>query len=227
MARLPRLSIPGIPQHVIQRGNNRQVCFGAEEDFAAYAHWLKEGSVKYGVALHAWVFMTNHVHLLATPETEESISRMMQFLGRHYVQYFNHQYRRTGTLWEGRYKSCLVQDDMYLLDCYRYIELNPVRATMVESPADYHWSSYLINAQGLESRLCTPHSIYLALGQSKSKQLAIYQAQFRVHIIDAQTISAIRKTTRTGMALGSLPINQNNSVDTVLLNQVQHRLGPA
>ena len=101
MARLPRLSVPGIPQHIIQRGNNRQVCFGSVQDFSVYANWLKDGAEKYQVAIHVWTFMTNHVHLLATPKTEKGVSQLMQYLGRHYVQYFNRQYRRTGTLWEG------------------------------------------------------------------------------------------------------------------------------
>ena len=137
MARLPRICLPGIAQHVIQRGNNRQVCFGANDDFAAYAHWLEEYAEKYHVAVHAWVFMTNHVHLLVTPTTADGVSRLMQSLGRRYVRYFNHTYQRSGTLWEGRFKSCVVEDDSYLLLCQRYIELNPVRAGMVEHPADY------------------------------------------------------------------------------------------
>ena len=107
MARLPRICLPGIPQHVVQRGNNRQACFGSEEDFAAYACWLDESARKYQVAIHAWVFMTNHVHLLVTPEIEGGVSKMMQTLGRQYVRYFNHTYRRSGTLWEGRFKPCV------------------------------------------------------------------------------------------------------------------------
>ena len=142
MARLARIRSTGIPQHIIQRGNNRQVCFGGAEDFAAYAHWLEESSRKHRVAIHAWVFMTNHVHLLVTPETDTGISRMMQTLGRHYVRYFNYAYRRTGTLWEGRFKACAVDAVDYLLVCQRYIELNPVRAGMVNDPGEYAWSSY-------------------------------------------------------------------------------------
>lgn len=202
MARLPRLNLPGIPQHIIQRGNNRQACFGAEQDFAAYAHWLKEASEKYQVAIHAWVFMTNHVHLLVTPEKERSVSQMMQYLGRHYVQYFNHQYRRSGTLWEGRYKSCLVEDDTYLLDCYRYIELNPVRANMVNGPGDYVWSSYGSNALGRQTALCTPHPLYLELGASPDERLLAYRGLFAAHI-DEQSLITIRKATNAGMVLGS------------------------
>lgn len=169
MARLPRICPPGIPQHIIQRGNNRQVCFASEEDFAAYAHWLEQYSREYQVAIHAWVFMTNHVHLLVTPEREDSVSRMMQTLGRHYVRYFNYSYKRSGTLWEGRFKSCLVEEENYLLICQRYIELNPVRAGMVGSPADYSWSSYRANGLSKPAKLLTPHHIYIMNLERHSK----------------------------------------------------------
>ena len=163
MARLPWVSPVNMPQHIIQRGSNRQICFASEQDFASYVSWLKKYSKKYCVDIHAWVLMTNHVHLLCTPRMTNSISLMMQSLGRQYVRYFNCCYKRTGTLWEGRYKSCLVQAEDYLLQLYRYIELNPVRAKMIEDPADYHWSSYQVNGLGKESELCTPHPIYIAL----------------------------------------------------------------
>ncbi|EFH74156.1 transposase [Vibrio cholerae RC385] len=156
MARLPRVHLAGCPEHIILRGNNRQVCFASEEDFAAYAHWLKEYSDAFGVHVHAWVFMTNHVHLLCTATDARGIRLMMQSLGRQYVRYFNRQYHRSGTLWEGRFKSCLVQEEHYILAVYRYIEMNPVRAGMVASPADYHWSSYASNAQGKATALCQP-----------------------------------------------------------------------
>ena len=120
----------------MQRGNDRQVCFTSDKDIAAYAHWLHEGAVKYEVLIHAWVFMTNHVHLLVTPCVDMASSRLMQFIGRHYVRHFNYTYRRSGTLWEGRYHSCLVQAEAYLLSCQRYMGLNPVRANMVADPAD-------------------------------------------------------------------------------------------
>lgn len=152
MARKPRLDLVGVPQHIIQRGNNRDICFVANDDYAAYTHWLQETSQKYDVAVHAWVFMTNHVHLLATPAVKGAVSKMMQSIGRRYVQYFNHTYRRSGTLWEGRFKSCLVDSEQYLLECYRYIELNPVRAGMVDEPSKYRWSSYCINALGKASK---------------------------------------------------------------------------
>lgn len=202
MARLPRLNVPGIPQHIIQRGNNRQACFGSEQDFAAYAHWLKEGAEKYQIAVHAWVFMTNHIHLLVTPKAEKSISQLMQYLGRYYVQYFNREYRRSGTLWEGRYKSCLVQQEHYLLQCYCYIELNPVRANMINHPADYAWSSYATNALGRTSSLHTPHSLYLALGRSREERMIAYQSLFSAHL-DGETEKEISTATNTGMVLGN------------------------
>ena len=139
MTRRNRACPAGVAQRLIQRGNNRQPCFVRDEDSAAYAHWLREAAERFEVAVHAWVLMTNHVHLLATPATDDGISRMMQHLGLRYVRYFNHVHERTGTLWEGRYKACLAQDAEYSLQCYHYIELNPVRAGMVSDPADYRW----------------------------------------------------------------------------------------
>ena len=134
MPRKCRVCPPGLPVHVVQRGNNRQVCFADDADLKAYAHWLREAADKYSVAIHAWVFMTNHVHLLVTLSSADGVSRCMQYLGRHYVRRFNFRYRRTGTLFEGRFKSGIVQSREYLLICQRYIELNPVRAGMVSDP---------------------------------------------------------------------------------------------
>jgi len=202
MARLSRVCPIGIPQHVIQRGNNRQVCFGGEQDFAAYAGWLKDYSKKYQVDIHAWVLMTNHVHLLCTPRVENAVSQMMQSLGRRYVRYFNFSYKRTGTLWEGRFKSCLVQEEGYLLQLYRYIELNPVRGGMVEHPSDYAWSSYLINALGKISELCTPHPLYLALGSEPIERQSRYRELFKHHI-EGKLLEDIRLAANKGMAFGN------------------------
>ena len=157
MPRKPRISPVGIPQHIIVRGNNRQVCFTNEDDMAFYLSCLKDYSKKHQLQIHAWVLMTNHIHLLCTPNIEGAVSKTMQDVGRLCVYYFNKTYQRTGTLWEGRYKSSLVQTEYYLLALYRYIELNPVRAGMVKDPADYSFSSYQINALGKQSNLCTPH----------------------------------------------------------------------
>ena len=202
MARLARISPVGIPLHVIQRGNNRQSCFAAPEDYAAYLNWLKEYSKKFFVSIHAWVLMTNHVHLLCTPEKDGAVSQMMQSVGRRYVQYFNRQYRRSGTLWEGRYRSCLIQAEDYLLEVYRYIELNPVRARMVAGPGDYPWSSYPMNALGRESDLCIPHSEYLRLSERKAYRLRKYRALFE-HCVEDDLLTEIREGLNKGMALGN------------------------
>ncbi|MDH5184493.1 MAG: transposase [Gammaproteobacteria bacterium] len=202
MARLPRLCLRGIPQHIIQRGNNRQACFACDEDFAAYAGWLKDYSRKYEVKIHAWVFMTNHVHLLATPEEERGVSDMMKSLRRMYVRYFNHSYRRTGTLWEERYKASIVDAENYLLTCMRYIELNPERAGMAQLPEEYAWSSYQANGVGKAIKLCTPHPIYKSLGRTVQSRTASYRELFRYHL-EPELVGQIRKSVNQGMALGN------------------------
>ena len=202
MARLPRITPIDLPVHVIQRGNNRQDCFVSDEDHGAYAGWLKEYSKKYRVDIHAWVMMTNHVHLLCTPRQAGGISKMMQSLGRRYVQYFNFEYDRSGTLWEGRFKSCLVQAERYLLEVHRYIELNPVRAGMVTDPGEYRWSSYQVNALGRVSELCTPHQEYLSLDEEPSSRQSMYRELFTYHV-EGELLEEIRDNTCKGMAVGS------------------------
>ena len=202
MARLRRYAPGGIPQHIIQRGNNRTICFGSDDDMAAYAGWLYEGASKYGVDIHGWAFMTNHVHLLATPNESDSISRLMQFLGRQYVRYFNRAYGGTGTLFEGRFKSCPVQSENYLLTCLRYIELNPVRAGMVDDPVEYYWSSYPANAFGKPVKLWSPHPEYLKLGRESSIRQSRYRALFEV-AIGREMVANIRQSAQRGLALGS------------------------
>lgn len=201
MPRRVRTCPQGIPQHIIQRGNNRQACFANERDFATYAEWLLEASLTCEVAVHSWVFMTNHVHLLVTPQSPVGVSRMMQTLGRRYVRYFNKAYGRTGTLWEGRFRSCPVDADHYLLTCQRYIELNPVRAGMVDSPADYHWSGYQANALGVAARLCTPHQAYLQLGNTTQERLAAYRGLFAGHM-EPRLLEEIRTAVNKGLTLG-------------------------
>ena len=201
MARLPRFCPAGLPQHIIQRGNNRSICFASDEGCSAYAHWLREYAEKCEVLIHAWVFMTNHVHLLATPSTDSGISTMMQALGRRYVQYFNFTYRRSGTLWEGRYKSSAVDTEKYLLACYRYIELNPVRANMVADPSEYVWSSYRCNALGAESSLCSPHEQYRLLGENAEMRQYHYRELFKYQV-DGQLLDDIRQAVNKGLALG-------------------------
>ncbi len=202
MARLTRITPAGVPVHVIQRGNNRQVCFAADEDYIAYRDWLTKYSRKHGVDIHAWVLMTNHVHLLCTPEADNSLSQMMQSLGRQYVRYFNHKYQRSGTLWEGRYKSCLIQEEKYLLELYRYIELNPVRARIVKNPGAYKWSSYQANGLGENSELCIPHPEYLSLGLDPGERLSHYRSLLS-HQIDSTLIEEIRLNSNKCMAIGN------------------------
>jgi putative transposase len=188
--------------HVVQRGNNRQVCFASNADLKAYTIWLLEGATQYGIDIHAWVFMTNHVHLLLTPKTRNAVSRCMQYVGRLYVRYFNHRYMRTGTLFEGRFKSCLVQHGNYLLACQRYIELNPVRAGLVRDPADYTWSSYRAHAFGQAARMWQPHPEYLALGRTKASRMHAYRKLFADEL-DAEAITSIRDALNTGLVLGN------------------------
>ena len=159
MPRKPRFNLIGIPQHVIQRGNNREPCFYAEQDYRRYLNDLREVAKKYRCRIHAYVLMTNHVHTLVTPMMEYGISQMMQALGRRYVYYINKTYKRTGTLWEGRYKASLIDSDAYLLTCMRYIELNPIRANMVSHPGEYRWSSYQANAQNGDDPLLDNHPL--------------------------------------------------------------------
>jgi putative transposase len=201
MARLPRLYFPGCAQHVIQRGNNREACFYDEADYKAYLSFLKEAATKYQVEIHAFVMMTNHVHLLVTPGDKQGISRLMQAQGRKYVQYFNFTYGRTGTLWEGRYKSTLVDSDSYLLTVYRYIELNPVRADMVSHASEYPWSSYQSNALGKPLQLLTPHTLYLQLGKSEAERQSTYRSLFRGRMPERE-LTAIREATNKAWVLG-------------------------
>ncbi len=159
-----RMYLPEVPAHVVQRGNNRDACFFAEQDYHEYLNWLKEAVDKYRVELQAYVLMTNHVHLLMTPSDEIGISKVIQSVGRRYVQNVNHGYKRSGTLWKGRHKGSIVDAEDYLLSCYRYIELNPVRAGMVNHPGEYPWSSYRHHADGELNRYVTDHALYKAPG---------------------------------------------------------------
>lgn len=202
MPRRPRIHLDGVPLHIVQRGHNRQPCFFAEEDYHAYLHWLGEALRKEQCALHAYALMTNHVHLLLTPKKAEAVPRLIIALGRRYVQYINVTYRRTGTLWDSRYKSSLIQADTYLLACQRYIELNPVRAAMVEDPAHYRWTSYRINALGQASPLITPHALYRALGATDKARQSAYRALFRTQL-DQAAIDDIRRALNQNQPLGN------------------------
>ncbi len=202
MSRQPRFILPGQPQHVIQRGNNRDVIFVSDDDYKFYLEKLQAACARFECELHAYVLMTNHVHLLLTPQTEGGIGKVMQSVGRYYVQYFNYKYKRTGTLWEGRYKATLLDSEVYLLTCSRYIELNPVRAGMVDAPADYPWSSYASNALGEDSSLIKPHEIYLALGSNEVERCEAYRALFASHT-DSDIFNEIRHATNKSWVLGS------------------------
>lgn len=201
MPRRPRIHLAGLPLHIVQRGHNRDACFFADEDYLAYREWLGEAIKNTGCQLHAYVQMTNHVHLLLTPPEPAAVSRLAISLGRRYVQYINKTYRRTGTLWDSRYKSSLVQTDAYLLLCQRYIELNPVRAAMVDDPAHYCWSSYRANGLGQPDPLLTPHEIYTSLGQSDIERQAAYRALFRPEL-DNEAICDIRRALDQSQPLG-------------------------
>ena len=202
MPRRPRVHIDGTPLHIVQRGHNRQACFFAEEDYHTYLHWLREALAEQQCRLHAYVLMTNHVHLLLTPKKAEAVPRLVISLGRRYVQYINHTYRRTGTLWDSRYKSSLIQAEEYLLSCQRYIELNPVRAGMVDDPAHYRWSSYRTHALGQSAEWLTPHPLYLSIDPDAKRRQAAYRALFRSEL-DQEAISDIRLALNQNQPLGS------------------------
>lgn len=202
MARLGRYFLPDQPLHVIQRGNNRAPIFFAGEDYTRYRGWLAAAAADYGCRIHAYVLMTNHVHVLATPETAGSLPRMMQSLGRRYVRYVNAAYRRTGTLWEGRYRAAPIDSEAYFLACCRYIELNPVRAKMVAHPRDYPWSSYAAHAHGAADALVSDHALYRRLGKSAAERQKSYRALFQAQLGE-DFLEALRGATNGGWALGN------------------------
>jgi putative transposase len=193
--------MPGVPLHLIQRGNNRSVCFFSEDDYLFYLELLAEQANKNSCEIHAWCLMTNHVHLLISPHEHSSTSLLMKGIGQRYVQYINRTYGRSGTLWEGRFRSCLVQSDSYVLACYRYIEMNPVRAKMVTHPAEYRWSSYRANVQSEFSHLITPHAQYLSLGDTDVSTAEVYRELFRSKL-EIGLVDQIRAATNGNYVLG-------------------------
>jgi putative transposase len=201
MARLTRYFLPDQPLHVIQRGNNRAPIFFAPDDYALYRDWLRAAAAEHGCAIHAYVLMTNHVHLLVSPRDARSIPRTLQSLGRRYVRHVNDRDRRTGTLWEGRYRATVIDSEAYFLACCRYIELNPVRAGMVAAPGDYPWSSYASHAEGAPDGLLTMHRLYRALGRSAAARREAYRALVDEPLAGA-VVDDIRRATNTGWALG-------------------------
>ncbi len=202
MPRRPRIIAAGVPLHIIQRGNNRQPCFFANEDYQLYLNWLTEYAQNTVCLIHAYVLMTNHVHLLLTPTQSESAANLMKQLGQRYVQYINRTYKRSGTLWEGRFRSSIIEQQNYLFICQRYIEMNPVRAGMVSHPEEYPWSSYQVNGQGIISELVTPHPLYFDLGRNEKERLDAYGELFRYEL-EAGEIDNIRKATNGNFVLGS------------------------
>jgi putative transposase len=201
MPRRARFCLAGLPQHIIQRGNNRQVSFFTEEDYRFYIDCLSESKRKYGCLVHAYVLMTNHVHLLASANEVDGLSRMMQHLGRSFVRYINGTYRRTGTLWEGRFKASLVDSEQYYMRCCHYIENNPVRAGMVRHPAEHAWSSYRFHASGDEDRLVSAHEMYQLLGSTPEERQRHYRESFRNELAEP-ALQEIRDTVNRGWPLG-------------------------
>jgi len=201
MPRRPRLVCPEYPLHVIQRGHNRQACFFSEADYQAYLATMAHQVQELDCRIHAYVLMTNHVHLLISFADADAPSALMKGVGQWYSRYVNKTYGRTGTLWEGRYRSCVVQDDAYLLTCQRYIELNPLRAGMAEHPADYPWSSYHANANGRSDPLIQAHPVYKGLAHGDEQRRAAYRSLFETPLADTWT-EQIRQATNGNFALG-------------------------
>lgn len=201
MARLNRLTLPGLPHHIIQRGNNRQAIFTSVSDYQYLLALIDENAKKFEVDIHAYVLMSNHFHLLATPQTDTGLPHMMQAVGRRYVRYFNDSQARTGTLWEGRYKSTLIQTDRYLLACMAYIDLNPVRAGMLAEPRDYPWSSHAFYVGLRADKLVTPHALFWDLANTPFGREAAYADLVRAGI-SADQQAALTRSTLTGWALG-------------------------
>jgi putative transposase len=201
MARRARLKLAGLPLHVIQRGNNKSDCFFHERDYLLFLQLLEELGSLFECSVHTYVLMTNHVHLLVTPQRPEGVSQMMKHLGQRYVQYVNRTYKRTGCLWEGRFRSSIVDSEEYLMRCYRYIELNPVRAGIVRHPAHYAWSSYHANALGRSCSVVVPHAQYLALASSEEGRRVRY-SELVDGALSSEELEEIRAAARGGYALG-------------------------
>jgi len=201
MARLPRIDLPGVPQHVVQRGNNRLPCFLDDGDRLRYLQLLADALLATRCQLHAYVLMDNHVHLLLTPPEVGAIGKMMQRLGRNYVALFNGRHGRTGTLWEGRYKACLVDSEHYVLRCYRYIDLNPVRARLIDDPVAYRWSGCAANTGRRTGSGLVPHAGWLALGSTDAERASAYRALLD-ETLDDDTLAEIRSYLQQQRALG-------------------------
>jgi putative transposase len=202
MPRKPRFYVPGAPVHALQRGHNRSAVFFDDLDYLEYLRCLKQAADSCGCAVHAYVLMTNHVHLLLTPGGADSVACLFQSLGRHYVRHVNETYQRHGSLWEGRYKCNVIESQAYLLSCMRYIELNPVRAGMVDHPAKYRWSSYAANALGVSNAVLTAHTEYMALGGSSNDRQSVFRGLFDGGL-DSDELALVRCAVQTGTPLGN------------------------
>jgi len=220
MARLPRLVVPNQPHHIIQRGVDQQLVFHDAADHLFFLEHLREGSRQFNVAIHAYVLMPNHLHLLATPADKDGLARMMQWLGRHYVPYFNQKYHRSGTLWQGRYRTAVLDAERYLMLCSRYIDLNPVRAKLVTQAGDYPWSSYQHHVGIKSDPLITDHGLYWALGNTPFEREAAYRRLIEEGL-DEQEVRMLSEATLKGWALGS------DQFKSGLERQVHRRVQPS
>lgn len=219
MPRQLRYTLAGIPQHIIQRGHNRQATFFGDQDYRHYLNFLRDACVRHSCQLHAYVLMTNHVHLLMTPNEPSAIVKVMQSVGRRYVGYVNDLYQRTGTLWEGRYKASLVDSEQYVLGCYRYIELNPVRANLVNDPRDYPWSSFLHHVGERNDAFVSDHVHYMALGRTASERYRTYRNLIHPRL-DETLLSTIRVTTNQCLILGDESFK--DMVEQMTMRRVRH-----
>jgi putative transposase len=197
-----RIKLEGLPQYILQRGNNNQPCFFADADYRFYRDCLYDASVKYRCRIHAYVLMEKHVHMLITPESPISIAKCLQSVGRRYVQYINYTYQRTGTLWEGRYKSSLVDVNHYLLACCCYQEAIPVLAGLVDHPAKYPWSSFRYNGLGIKDLLVTQHDHYKALGSTHKEQTLAYHSLYQRQLT-RDMIEQITRSVQFGRVIGT------------------------
>ena len=220
MARLPRLVAPNQPHHIIQRGHDSLRIFRDDQDFRSFLGWLREAAHQFRVAIHAYVLLPDHLHLLATPQDEVGLGRMMQWVGRQYVPYFNARYGRSGTLWQGRYRAVVLEPRAYLLSCCRYIELNPVRAQLASNHVDYPWSSYAHHAGLKPNPLITDHAVYWALGNTPFDREAAYRRLLEQEPPSAESV-AFTEATLKGWPLGS------EALKAALAKQLGRRVSPA
>ncbi len=213
MARKPRFYLPDVPAHVMQRGHNRDAIFFKDADYVVYLKIFRRVAEQFECQVHAYVLMTNHVHFLLTPAHSDSISLLFKALGAEYVRYVNKTYRRSGTLWGGRHKGCIIDSSNYFLRCMQYIELNPIRAGMVGDPSHYAWSSYKANAEGAASVILTPHVEYLSLAKEKDARVSLY-CQLLATQMTTNCVQSIDDCLQSGTPLGGIQFI--NSIEKML-----------